>query len=183
MFRCASDRPTDVDQPTSGEVLSWLHSLQSLYTIVKAIFHNMSEVKYMKKIDSAGQGIRIQQGIPNEQLTFGRKHSRREKVLFAALLIVSVAASAFLFLYCLQVYYKATTDQQGGQRNPSRKSCSVCFSSGCIFSASGQFSELVPQLLLQFKATVPIRHYRLSLFCKVSKLDQNVMLGVLGSST
>lgn len=96
----------------------------------------MAEVKYIKKIDSGDQGARIQQGIQNEQVTFGRKHSRREKVLFVALFIVSMAAIAFILLYCLQVF----TDKQGNQRNLSRKTCSVsCLSSGCIFSASGQF--------------------------------------------
>lgn len=99
----------------------------------------MSEAKYIKKIDSRHEGVRIQQGVESEQVTFGRKHSRREKALFAALSIVLIVAIVFTLLYCLQVSKKGTTDKQGEQRTPSTKTRPNCLLPGCIFSASGQF--------------------------------------------
>ncbi|KAL9970456.1 hypothetical protein ACROYT_G022832 [Oculina patagonica] len=62
----------------------------------------MSSAKYVKKID-AGEAFHIDQDSGVDNLKFSRNRSRKEKLLFAALLIVLVLAIVFIVLYALQV--------------------------------------------------------------------------------
>lgn len=99
----------------------------------------MSEATYNKKIAS-GDGIRIQQDSGKDGMAIVRKRSGQEKFLLLAVLILLivliVAIIVFIALYALEV----TKDKQGEQlqETPSRIK-PVCFSHGCVFSASGQF--------------------------------------------
>lgn len=60
----------------------------------------MPSAKYQKKIE-AGEAFHIDQGT--DKLVFTRKSSRKEKLLFVALLIVLVTAVVFIVLYALHV--------------------------------------------------------------------------------
>lgn len=102
----------------------------------------MSEAKYIKKIDSGDHAVRVQQGGESEQVTFGRKHSRREKVLCVAVLILLIAVIVFIVLYVLQVTKKSSPEKPGEQATPSTIQ-PLCLSPGCIQSASGQFMSLL----------------------------------------
>ena len=112
----------------------------------------MSSVKYMKKID-AGEAFHIDPDSGVENMTFSRKRSRKEKLLFAALFIVLVVAIVFIVLYVLQVSKSksespttpATTTRTGTAAISPTKSgyaSSACNPADCVVIASGQFENV-----------------------------------------
>jgi len=92
----------------------------------------MSYAKYQKKIE-AGEAFHIDQG--SEKLTFTRKSSRKEKLLFVALLIVLVVAVVFIVLYALQV--TKPTLKTATKALPA----AACNPADCVLTASGQFFQ------------------------------------------
>ena len=123
----------------------------------------MSQAKYIKKIDS-GDGVRIENGGETDTISFGRKRSRKEKVLVVILLIVLVVAIVFIALYVWQVTMKATTGKEGDQGTSSRTTMSpsthpsspktiattipVCGTPDCVLIASGTLAQLICFLLV-----------------------------------
>ena len=93
----------------------------------------MSNANYQKKIE-AGEAFHIDLG--NEKMTFSRKSSRKEKLLFVALLIVVVVAVVFIVLYALQAA-KATQATAAAKATPT----AACGPADCVLIASGQFFQ------------------------------------------
>ena len=94
----------------------------------------MSYAKYQKKIE-AGGAFHIDQGT--EHLTFTRKSSRKEKLLYLALLIILVIAVVFIVLYALQDA-KATPTTAPTKVASQTAACSPA---DCVIIASGQFFQ------------------------------------------
>lgn len=110
----------------------------------------MSTAKYTKKIDSA-EAFHIDPISGVDKVSLSRKLSRREKVLFAALLIVLVAAIVFIVLYVLQVS-KSKNETEPSKNKQEAGSPSTpytatvptaptaapaCLPADCVFIASG----------------------------------------------
>lgn len=94
----------------------------------------MSSAKYLKKID-AGEAFHIDPDNGVESLPFRRKSSRKEKLLFVALLIVLVVAVVFVVLYALQV--AKATPTTATEAPPT----AACGPADCVLIASGQFIQ------------------------------------------
>lgn len=92
----------------------------------------MSYAKYQKKIE-AGEAFHIDQGT--EKLTFTRKSSRKEKLLFVALLIVLVIAVVFIVLYALNV--AKATPTKATKASPT----AACSPADCVLFSAGQFFQ------------------------------------------
>lgn len=91
----------------------------------------MSYAKYQKKIE-AGEAFRVDQGT--EHLTFTRKSSRKNKLVFVALLIVLIIAIVFIVLYALQIAKSKPTATDAPLT-------AACGPADCVLIASGQFSQ------------------------------------------
>lgn len=87
----------------------------------------MSYAKYQKKIE-AGEAFHVDQ--ETEKLTLTRKSSRKEKLLFVALLIVLAIAVVFIVLYALHV--AKTTPTKATKASPT----AACGTADCVFSAA-----------------------------------------------
>ena len=99
----------------------------------------MSAAKYVKKLD-AGEAFHIDQDV-DRKVSFARKHSRREKLLFAALVIFIAVAVAFIVLYVKQISTENKVDAGGKeiQTKPSSKpSSKSCLSPDCVLISSGK---------------------------------------------
>lgn len=121
----------------------------------------MASAKYVKKIDS-GDAFHIEEELSESKVSFARKHSRREKLLFVVVLIAVVLAVVFIILYAKQVSKaKASTAGSEGRTNtegstkttdaptkgstkttdaPSKGGLPVCISSDCVLISSGNFT-------------------------------------------
>ena len=115
----------------------------------------MSYAKYQRKIE-AGEAFHID--LENEKMTFTKKSSRKEKLLFVALLILLAIAVVFIILYALQVAKatpttaaKASPTAACDTNNSSSKSITTttaktsptaaCNPADCVLFASGQFFQ------------------------------------------
>ena len=92
----------------------------------------MSSAKYVKKVDY-GEAFHIEQE-GESKVSFARKHSRREKLLFAAVVIFVVVAIVFIVLYAMQVSMNSA--------NSSQNKLAVCLSTDCVLISSGKFIPL-----------------------------------------
>jgi len=92
----------------------------------------MSYANYQKKIES-GEAFRVDQGT--EHLTFTRKSSRKNKLVFVALLIVLIIAIVFIVLYALQVAKSTPTTATDTPLT------AACGPADCVLIASGQFFQ------------------------------------------
>ena len=96
----------------------------------------MSSVKYVRKVD-AGEAFHIDQDV-DTKVSFARKHSRREKFLFAALVIFIAVAVVFIVLYVKQTSTKNKVDA-GGRATSSQPESKSCLSPYCVLISSGKF--------------------------------------------
>lgn len=98
----------------------------------------MSSAKYIKKID-AGEAFHIDQDNGVDSVAFSRKRSRKEKLLFAALLIVLVLAIVFIVLYALQVSKDKSEATTAAPISPTASDYanSACSPADCVVIASG----------------------------------------------
>lgn len=97
----------------------------------------MSSVKYVKKFD-AGEAFHIDQDF-DSKVSFARKHSRREKLLFAVLVTFIAVAVAFIVLYVKQISTEDKVDA-GGRGTQSKPSSKSCLSPDCVLISSGKLS-------------------------------------------
>lgn len=108
----------------------------------------MSSAKYIKKADY-GEPFHLH--VDQESLSFSRKHSRREKCLFAALIVFVIVAIVFAVLYAMQVSKKpakagSSSASSGGTTHaPSTNksgppATSVCMEPHCVLIASSKSS-------------------------------------------
>ena len=99
----------------------------------------MSSEKYVKKLE-AGEAFHMDQDV-DTKVSFTRKHSRREKFLFAALVIFIAVAVVFIVLYVKQISTKNKVDA-GGNATSSKPSSKSCLSLYCLLISSGKFIQL-----------------------------------------
>lgn len=84
----------------------------------------MSDRKYVKKVH---HGDTLSVAEQESNVTFSRKHSRREKLVFAALLISVIVAVVFIALYMNEIT----------KRKHEEKRLETCTSPDCVQVSSG----------------------------------------------
>ena len=100
----------------------------------------MASAKYIKKTDY-GEPFHIDRES-DSKISFARKHTRREKCLFAAVAVFVILAIVFIVLYAKQVSKNGATALSGsaasneGATTTSSKPV-VCLEPNCVLIASG----------------------------------------------
>lgn len=125
----------------------------------------MSSAKYIKKVD-CGEPFHFHfDPESSSKLSFSRKHSRREKCLFAALLLFVIVAIVFAVLYAVQLSKKpakpgsSSASSEGTTHAPSSNksgppATSVCMEPLCVLIASGKLG-----VVLSFRGTPGVKNH------------------------
>lgn len=135
----------------------------------------MSSAKYIKKVD-CGEPFHFHfDPESSSKLSFSRKHSRREKCLFAALLLFVIVAIVFAVLYAVQVSKKpakpgsSSASSEGTTHVPSTNksgppATSVCMEPLCVLIASGKLGVVLSSRGTPGVITLHTHMIRLSAF-------------------
>lgn len=125
----------------------------------------MSSAKYIKKVDY-GEPFHFHfDQESSSKLSFSRRHSRREKCLFAALLVFVIVAIVFAVLYAVQVSKKpakpgsSSASSEGTTHAPNTNksgppATSVCMEPLCVLIASGKLG-----VVLSFRGTPGVKNH------------------------
>ena len=125
----------------------------------------MSSAKYIKKVDYGEPFHFHLDQESSSKLSFSRKHSLREKCLFAALLLFVIVAIVFAVLYAVQVSKKpakpgsSSASSEGTTHAPSTNksgppATSVCVEPLCVLIASGKLG-----VVLSFRGTPGVKNH------------------------